>query len=100
MDTGFDTSKIAYGNRPFIHQPPPFAVQMIPIFGATFIIAGLIGVATAFYCAYAFGVSQFLLIGGLSYGMMFLGTVTIAFYHLVAAMLDNRQMMAYRGKGG
>lgn len=91
-------SRVSTGSKPFTHQPPPFAVQMIPIFGATFIIAGLIGVATAFYCAYAFGVSQFLLIGGLSYAAMFLGTVTIAFYHLVTATLDNRQIMAYRGK--
>lgn len=104
MDTNLDTAKLSYGSRPFILQPPPLAVRMLPVFGAIFILAGLCGCALALWMAGNIDGPNCLLIGGGSYALVFLGTVTIALYHLVKAAIDNlqinayRQISAYRGK--
>lgn len=100
MDTNLDTAKLSYGSRPFILQPPPLAVQILPFFGGIFIVVAFLGFGVSLWAGANFGPAQFIVVAGLSYALMFLGTVTIALYHLVKAAIDNLQINAYRGKAG
>ena len=100
MDTNLDTAKLSYGSRPFILKALPLVVQMLPIFGCIFIITGVGGFFLSLWDLMTTGSSNFLLFGGASYALIFIGTLTIAFYHLVKATLEKQQINAYRGKRG
>ena len=59
MDASFDTSKIAYGNRPFDYKPPPFSIQAAHWIGMLFIAASFFHFITAVWVYANFGLTQF-----------------------------------------
>lgn len=100
LDTNIDTRPITADNRPFILQPLPLSVQMLPVLGTIFIIAGISGCALALWNVTRLGGMNFMLLAGGSFGLIFLGTVATALYHLVKASIVNTQINAFRGKLG
>lgn len=98
MDTGFDTAKIAYGDRPFIYKPPPGSIQATHWIGVASIAASIGGLGVAAYSAYAFGFTQFVAVAGLSAGMAIFGTLACAFAQACKAQFDTLQIVAYKGK--
>lgn len=100
MDPTPDTSSSNSGSRPFILQPLPLAVQMLPLFGCIFIITGVGGFFLSLWDLITTGSSNFLLFGGASYALIFIGTLTIALYHFFKATIENQQINASWGKRG
>lgn len=100
MDTGFDTSKIAYGSRPFIYQPPPVSIQATRWIGVLLVALSVWCALAALYAGYAFGLSQFALLIAIAAAILFVGVLTCAFGWMCKAQFDTLQIVAYRGKQG
>lgn len=98
MDASFDTSKIAYGNRPFDYKPPPFSIQAAHWIGMLFIAASFFHFITAVWVYANFGLTQFSVVTAAAIAFLVIGVLICAFAQGCKAQFDTLQIVAYNGK--
>lgn len=98
MNTGFDTSKIANGNRPFTLNPPPLSVRASHWIGMLFIATSVFHSIIAVWVYATFGLTQFYVVTAAALAFLVLGVLICAFAQACKANFDTLQIIAYNGK--